>query len=85
MANKARFKIGLSVFFVQAINISGGINPKIVSEKKKVISIPALEKVSVTVSKPLFISYTYLLKTNNAITANMIGKNAFFTLSQTNI
>ena len=50
-----KFKMGVSVFFDQAINISGGINPKIVSEIKKTEITVILEKVYVKFRKPSFI------------------------------
>ena len=84
VARVDKIKTGWVVFLDQAINISGGINPNNVSDVKKVIKIPVLEKVSVIVSRPLLISYTYLLKKYKATTTRIIGKKAFFTLSQTN-
>ena len=40
-----KFKIGEAVFFDQPIKISGGIKPNNVSDIKKTIRTPVLEKV----------------------------------------
>ena len=76
--------MGVSVFFVQAIKISGGTNPNNVSEIKKAIKIPILEKVSVIFCKASLILKTYLLTKKTSQTTPRIGKNAFFILVQTN-
>ena len=78
------FNIGLSVFPDQAIKISGGTKPNKVSETKKVVKIPILEKVSVIISRPSLMLYTYLLNRKTPIIPITIGKKAFFKLSQTN-
>ena len=75
--------MGVSVFFDHAINISGGINPNRVSEIKKVIKMPILEKVSVMCCKTLLILKTYSLTKKTSNTTPKIGKKAFFKLVQT--
>ena len=80
MAKTDTLKIGFAVFLDQPINISGGIKPSNVSEIKKVIRTPILEKELVSNSKPSSIVKTYSLTKNSSPTIRIIGIADFFKL-----
>ena len=73
------------VFLVQAINISGGINPSKVSYTKKNEKTPSLENVSVIDSNSSLILKTYLLTKKRRIKIHETGIKVFLTLSQINM
>ena len=82
-ASIAKLATGVAVFFDQAINISGGIKPSKVSDKKNVIKTPVLENVLVSNSKPSSIVNTYLLNRNRATIIIITGIVTFLMLSTT--
>ena len=75
-----KFKIGEAVFFDQPIKISGGIKPNNVSDIKKTIRTPVLEKVWVKNSNPSSIVNTYSLTKYNPKMIRITGIADFFKL-----
>ena len=75
-----KFKMGVTVFFDQPIKISGGIKPNNVSDIKKTIRTPVLEKVWVRNSNPSSIVNTYSLTKYNPKMIRITGIADFFKL-----
>ena len=84
-AKITRNTTGFVVFFVHAMNISGGINPKKDSDKKKMAKMYPVAKTSVIFCSPWLILYTYAL--TKKITAIIIdnGIIAFFRVLPTKL
>ena len=75
-----KLKMGVAVFFDQPIKISGGIKPNNVSDIKKTIRTPVLEKVWVRNSNPSSIVNTYSLTKYNPKMIRITGIADFFKL-----
>ena len=85
VAKMKRYSNGSLVFLDQAINISGGINPKKDSEAKKVASIPETGNVSVMNCKLSLILKTYVLKSISTPIISNKGIIVFFKLRPTKL
>ena len=82
-ANKLKYNIGSELFPAQAINISGGISPRMDSETKKIVKIMLDGNVSTIKENNTLKSIIYLWIKNIEIINKEIGKTDFLTLKPT--
>ena len=82
-ANRLKYNIGSELFPAHAINISGGISPRIDSEAKKIVKIILAGNVSTIKENNTLKSITNLWINNIDIIIKEIGKTDFFILKKT--
>lgn len=82
-ANRLKYNIGSELFPAQAINISGGISPRIDSEAKKIEKIILAGNVSTIKENNTLKSIINLCINNIVIINKEIGKTDFLTLKTT--
>ena len=82
-ANRLKYNIGSELFPAHAINISGGISPRMDSEAKKIVKIILEGNLSTIKVNNTLKSIIYLWINNIEITNKEIGKTDFLILKPT--